>query len=165
MERRTALLIIGFAAAAALAAVVTVPLYAPAGAFHHLDGRPGMLDHVWSGTGAPGAVYLLGDLLCHQDMGRSFSLNGSQLPFCIRDVGILVGFTVGTLACVPLSERLENRRVLHLGLLLATVTFVEWCAEHIAGNMPEARFATALVSGVGIAMVLAWMMYGDVEKG
>ncbi len=165
MERRTALLIIGFAAAAALAAVAVAPLCAPAGEFHHLDGRPGMLDHDWSGTGAPGTVYLLGDLLCHQDMDRSFSTNGSQLPFCIRDVGILIGFIAGTLACIPVSERLADRRVLHLGLVLAAVTFTEWCAEHIVGDMPGARFATALVSGVGIAMVLAWMLYGDVEKG
>ena len=39
--------------------------------------------------------YDLGDTQCHQKSSRSLFINGNQMPFCARDVGIFVGFALG----------------------------------------------------------------------
>ncbi|DAC51534.1 MAG TPA: DUF2085 domain-containing protein [Candidatus Thalassarchaeaceae archaeon] len=42
-------------------------------------------------------VYGFGDLNCHQKHERSWEINGNQMPFCTRDVGILAGVFIGGL--------------------------------------------------------------------
>jgi uncharacterized membrane protein len=42
-------------------------------------------------------VYLVGDLNCHQKHERSWEINGNQLAVCARDVGLLLGVTLGAL--------------------------------------------------------------------
>ena len=42
-------------------------------------------------------IYGFGDLNCHQKYERSWSLNGNQMPVCVRDVGIFFGFFLGAI--------------------------------------------------------------------
>ncbi|MEC7167954.1 MAG: DUF2085 domain-containing protein [Candidatus Thermoplasmatota archaeon] len=41
------------------------------------------------------AIYAFGDLNCHNKHERSWSVNGNQMPVCVRDVGIFAGLALG----------------------------------------------------------------------
>ena len=61
----------------------------------------------WSDLDPLGAlVYAIGDLNCHQKHQRSWEINGNQMPVCVRDIGILLGFTIG---CAIFGIRGFNR--------------------------------------------------------
>jgi len=47
------------------------------------------LNPIWAFT------YGFGDLNCHQKHHRSWEINGNQLAFCVRDVGIFAGAAIG----------------------------------------------------------------------
>ena len=51
-------------------------------------------------------IYAFGDLNCHQKNERSWQINGNQMPVCARDIGIMLGFTVG---CALFGFRGLNR--------------------------------------------------------
>jgi len=51
-------------------------------------------------------TYAIGDLNCHQKHQRSWEINGNQMPVCVRDIGILLGFTLG---CLLFGARGFNR--------------------------------------------------------
>ena len=51
-------------------------------------------------------TYGFGDLNCHQKYYRSWEINGNQLPVCVRDIGIFLGFTIG---CLLFGVRGYNR--------------------------------------------------------
>ena len=57
-------------------------------------------------TPAWALVYAIGDLNCHQKHQRSWEINGNQMPVCARDIGIMLGFTVG---CALFGFRGLNR--------------------------------------------------------
>ncbi|MDP6869219.1 MAG: DUF2085 domain-containing protein [Candidatus Poseidoniaceae archaeon] len=40
-------------------------------------------------------IYAFGDLNCHNKAERSWSINGNQMPMCVRDVGIFFGLALG----------------------------------------------------------------------
>ena len=44
-----------------------------------------------------GLVYAFGDINCHQKHDRSWKINENQMPVCTRDVGIFMGFFMGSL--------------------------------------------------------------------
>ncbi len=144
---------------ALLILMVAAPFMAPSGTFTCLDGTSGWIDNGWLGHGPAGLAYLLGDLLCHQEMSRSLILNGSQMPICIRDTGLLAGVAVGLIACRIIGPVLESRRFLVAGLCLAPATVIEFVAERIAGDMPEARLVSGALTGIGCAILLCWWVY------
>ena len=86
---------------------VIAPLVAPYGIYHSLDGSPCFIDHSWSISDFP---YLIGDFLCHQEQDRSFVLNGSQMPVCSRDIGLIFGLTLGCLFCLSLEGKTDISR-------------------------------------------------------
>lgn len=60
-----------------------------------LDGHSTFIDYAntWNNLSAyPHAVYLLGDVLCHQKDGRCFEINENQMPVCSRCLSVYVGF-------------------------------------------------------------------------
>lgn len=140
---------------------VVSPLLAPEGTYLGLDGSPMYIDHSW---GPSDVAYFLGDLLCHQMEDRCFVLNGSQMPVCIRDLGLLAGFTAGAAACIPVAERLHSRRVLVIAVALMSATVVEWIVETGSGDFPMARLATAIISGAGVALLLSWMLNQNMKR-
>ncbi len=147
-----------------LALVLTAPYMAPYGTFTHLDGTPAAIDNGWMGHGPAGAVYLLGDFLCHQEWDRSFILNGSQLPFCIRDVGILAGLPVGFTVSLMLGMRVGDRRWAIVGAALVLVTLAEWIVEAQVGDMPMPRLLSGFCAGTGAAVFLCWLLYRNPES-
>ena len=139
--------------------ILTAPMMYPYGTFLHLDGYAAVMDHNWSQYGAGGWIYALGDFLCHQEQSRSFILNGSQMPFCIRDVGLLSGLVIGLAACIRLNGALSDRRYLINGLLMISLTLLEWIIENaLSVDLPVSRFILGVVSGIGVALVLGFVL-------
>ncbi len=139
---------------------LSAPYMAPPGTFLGLDGSPMAIDNGWLGHGPAGAAYLIGDVLCHQETARSFILNGSQLPVCIRDTGMLLGALAGCAASCFFLERLRGRKVLIIGVLLLLVTVVQWALQGTAGDHEAIRFASGMVSGLGAAVIFGWWIVG-----
>ena len=89
MDGKGVLAIGATAAVVAMVIMVAAPALAPPGSYTDLDGSPSFVDHPLDGI--LDVPYLIGDVLCHQQDGRSFHINGSQMPICIRDTGLLLG--------------------------------------------------------------------------
>ena len=100
-----------------LALMFIVPFLYAAGTFNNLDGTSGVLDHDWS---VGQFIYALGDLLCHQEIERSFIINGSQMAMCSRDVGLMTGCAVALASTFNYAGKypLTERKIAYLGLLL-----------------------------------------------
>ena len=158
MENRTILAVFSIPILALAAVIVAVPALMPPGTYAGLDGTPGYMDHDWHDGLPSSLIYMLGDLFCHQEESRSFVMNGSQMAFCIRDMGLLIGLAVGLLTGSARVEDMTSRKVPVLALLMMAVTVVEWVAEHSLGDMPAWRFLSALVSGTGAGLFLSWML-------
>lgn len=158
----------GFVAVAALIMVVLAalmfasPFLSPYGAYTGLDGNVGFIDHDW---GANDLMYLLGDLFCHQEDSRCLHLNGSQLPFCLRDMGIMTGLAAGFVASYLIGPRMRDRRFAYAAVVLVLTTLAEWVAEGFVGDMPVPRTATGFMAGFGAALFLVWLLYKDGSDG
>jgi|GEM_PF-518178 len=91
--------------------LILAPLTLPANSLYLGDsGGANRMDFqdVWSGMPLfQRAIYTIGDFNCHQMSSRSFFLNGNQMPFCSRDIGVFSGFVVGS-ALVSLLGYLPN---------------------------------------------------------
>ena len=135
---------------------LSAPCMALPGTFLGLDGSPMIIDNGWLGHGPAGIAYLIGDILCHQETARSFILNGSQLPVCIRDMGILLGSLAGCAASCVVLDRLRGRKVLIAGAVLLLVTGVRWALQGAVGDHEAIKFA----SGIGASIILGWWIVG-----
>lgn len=146
--------------AVALMLIIIAPLAYPYGTFVNLDGSAGIMDHDWGGYGAGGIVYAIGDMLCHQESARSFFLNGSQLAFCIRDIGLLSGFVAGFVHVVWKGIQSYDSKKLAIGIGLLIPTAIEYICEHSFDmDLPELRFILGILSGFGAALILGYALY------
>ena len=81
------------------------PALADSGTIVELSGRANMLDYHNSDNDAnftwtelnffSASIYAFGDLNCHNKHERSWTINGNQMPVCVRDVGIFAGLALG----------------------------------------------------------------------
>lgn len=160
MDQRTLLLGLFVISSIVLVLFIAVPFLYPEGTFVDLDGSPAHMDHDWSSYGLGGLVYALGDFLCHQSFTRSIIINGSQMPICVRDVGLLAGFVIGLAYCLKISEKVLDQRHLMAGIVLLLLTLLEWACENVLQiNLPEIRLTLGIASGIGAAIVVAWAVY------
>ena len=148
-------LLIAFSAAV-LALLVTAPFMTGSGTVDGLEGghpvEPDFFD-VWADMNpAAGAIYGLGDILCHQDSSRSFHLNGSQLPICARDVSALAGLAGGLALCAFCGDRLRR-----YAFILLAVSFSVMIADVIIQNAFDLNvFVTRILTGAfcGISVAI-----------
>jgi len=99
--------------------MVAAPLSIPAGSVEDLSGVVGMVDNAnQTAKMNPFArwVYESGDVNCHQKAGRSYFINGNEMPYCTRDVGIFFGMAFGTAFSLFFIVELRLRYIL-LGLV------------------------------------------------
>lgn len=154
--------------------IFSVPFLNTYGSLTGLDGTPGFIDHpeMWSGADPLTAItYGMGDIFCHQQEERSFTLNGSQMPFCVRDVGLLAGFFLCNMFIVLFygSEAISrNARIFIIVSFL--LIFMDWLIQQISGlNIPVTRFVTGLLAGAGFSLILySWTnraMFGEEGVG
>jgi uncharacterized membrane protein len=132
-----------------LLAILIAPLTLPPGSIGELDGSIGSLDHGEDLDDVPWpqrAVYLLGDINCHQQADRSFEINGNQMPFCARDVGILSGAVMGLGAFVLLGRRVPWAWLLVLLVPMALDGVVQAISDYESSN--ALRFLTGAIAGL-----------------
>jgi len=150
--------------------MIILPALYPYGSFVHLDGRAGVIDN-WGKLAFADpltrAVYFLGDLFCHEEMSRSFIINGSQMAFCQRDTSILCGI----IACLVLTDEAVShvnfgkRVFLILSIIMIISLAVEWLLEDGTGmNILAARVASGLLAGAGIALLMQYSVTKEYEK-
>jgi len=170
MERstpgRTALLFF----TAFLVLMIILPLLYPYGSFTHLDGKAGVIEN-WSKLSFADpltrAVYFLGDLFCHEEMSRSFIINGSQMAFCQRDVSVLCGFVLGLFLTdeAVLHIYTGKKRSLVAGAVMMILLLVEWVFEYASGiDFLPGRVATGILAGAGIALLMQYGVTKEYEK-
>ena len=162
MDAGRAVLITGAICLALALFLCLSPLAYPYGSMVGLGGTPGIMDRPVSISELP---YALGDLLCHQDPERSIILNGNQMPICIRDVGILLGLSIGMVACGAKGFVPRSRVHLFIILALCSVTVIEWCMENYIQLPDVIRGVSGLVSGLGAGMVGTYAIHSVYEKG
>jgi len=153
-----------------LVLMIILPLLYPYGSFVHLDGRAGVIDN-WSKLSFADpltrAVYLIGDFFCHQEMARTFIINGSQMAFCQRDTSVLIGVILGLIITDEAIFRLYVGKIQYViaGAAMMILLMVEWGIEYISGmDSLAARVATGILAGVGIALILQYAITKDYEK-
>ncbi|RJV02234.1 MAG: DUF2085 domain-containing protein [Candidatus Poseidoniales archaeon] len=123
-EVRVGAMIFGLSSTLLLAMIIA-PLTLPAGTVPELHGRANAFDYAtedgvfsygnqprydahtdaavhpetpfaWTELPTSHAIaYAFGDLNCHNLGERSWSINGNQMPVCVRDLGIFVGLVIG----------------------------------------------------------------------
>ncbi|UAL07121.1 MAG: DUF2085 domain-containing protein [Candidatus Methanogranum gryphiswaldense] len=146
-----------------------VPIFHDYGTYRGLDGVAGKFDHLdlWTSTDPFTAfIYGLGDLFCHQEESRSFMINGSQMPFCSRDISIFIGIIIGLVSWEILQLYADPKGKVEVvfASLLILIMIMEWIIENQSGsNMLFFRVVTGTMAGFGIGSLI-WA-YSDHEFG
>lgn len=158
------LLMFGLTTAWAVLVIVS-PLLVPQDTLTDLSGRVGFHDNdilFEDLSPLPKAVYWIGDAECHQIAERSFFLNGNQMPFCARDVGLFVGLAIGSGLATFVRYKINPFLVL-IGLVPIGVDGgLQLVTEYESNNV--LRVATGLVAGVVLSLMLAHFMFALQEE-
>jgi uncharacterized membrane protein len=106
--------------------------------------------------------YERGDVDCHTIKERSFSINGNQMPYCVRDFGLFAGLALGL--GIALFKRFEIKIWwLILGIVPLGVDGTVQLLTSYESNNPV-RLLTGLLAGTVIMLALGWVLY-DLSKG
>lgn len=142
--------------AALLVMVIAAPWALPQGSVEDLSGRPTSIDNresIDQMNPFSAAVYLLGDVNCHQKVERSFFLNGNQMPFCARDVGIFIGLTFGMLVALVFPMRLSWTILVALSLPILVDGGLQYAGFYESTNL--VRLVTGILGGIAVSYFLA----------
>jgi len=143
-----------------LVLVIAAPFMVPSHTLTDLSGRVGYHDNdlQFSGLSAiPHAIYWIGDAECHQIASRSYFLNGNEMPFCSRDLGLFLGIGLGfglmSFYRYKLNPVFSILSMVPIGLDggLQAVTDYE--------STNPVRVATGIIAGAGLALLLAHFMF------
>jgi uncharacterized membrane protein len=159
---------------------VGVPALLPPGTCTDMDGSPSRMDHSCGSLPAwARPIYLYGDISCHQQADSSFSLKSNQLPYCIRDLFVYLGGTLGLAFWLcwpghmfrrPIRDRLLRASrggvLLLIGALAVLPMFLD--ALVFRGNMSwscttASRAVTGILGGIGLSCL--WVRLWDVLLG
>lgn len=143
-----------------LLAILFAPLTLPAGSIGGLDGSIGTLDHEDDLNDVPllqRAVYLLGDVNCHQQADRSFFINENQMPFCARDLGLLAGAALGLASFILLGRRVSWTWLLFLLVPMAVDGVLQAITDYESNNLLRLMTGAAagFAAGYGAGTLIA----------
>ena len=147
-----------------------VPFISPNGSFVYLDGTAGIMDHgdLWSKQDPlTMALYGFGDMVCHQQMSRTVILNGSEMPVCIRDLGLLLGFAIGcAVTAIKYGHPVIHRHARMFVVVSFILIFADWLIQRVFDlNVPVTRLLTGLLAGAGFSLILYCWIIAIVFKG
>jgi len=141
-----------------LAANIIAPFTLAPASVTNLSGRVGQIDN-WSQIQKmnpfAAVVYFIGDANCHQLADRSYYLNGNQMAFCSRDIGIFVGLVLG-MGLVLLVDPRVKAWTAALGLVPMAVDGTAQALTSYASNN-TLRLLTGALAGVSAALLLHWL--------
>ncbi len=135
-------------------------------------------------------TYAVGDLNCHQKHERSWEINDNQMPVCVRDVGIMLGFIFGALIfrtygvnrwtlrdtfltiipdpyLIPFYEK-DSRLMLVIFMILLSITpigidgFLQLITNYESNN--PLRLITGIFAGFGLGWLVCSMMAARPNK-
>lgn len=105
----------------------------------------------------PHAIYWLGDAECHQLANRSYFLNGNQMPFCARDVGLFLGLVLGFGFATFVRWKIHPVLVL-VGLVpIAIDGGLQLVSSYESTN--PLRLATGTLAGLVLALLFAHFLF------
>lgn len=134
-----------------------LPLVNQNGSITQLDGSAAVIDHPdkWGSLDPVSCiVYGAGDFICHQEMSRTYVLNGNEMPICVRDLGLLIGFIIGTVLMLLIREY-KTMPFYAFAAVSIVLILLDWRIQSIHSlNVSVTRLITGLLAGAGIAFVL-----------
>ncbi len=140
--------------------VVIAPMLVPSDTLTDLSGRVGYHDNeaLFSELDlVPHAVYWVGDGECHQLADRSYFINGNQMPFCARDLGLFIGLVLGSGIVTFYRYKIHPVFVL-IGLLpIALDGGVQMLTDYESNN--TLRMITGFIAGFVLALLLAHFIF------
>ncbi len=154
------LLILFVASTIWVALTVTAPLLVPSDTLLDLTGTVGMRENsaqFESLSIIPRTIYTIGDLECHQIADRSYFLNGNQMPFCSRDLGLFLGIALGFGIATFFFLQL-NPMWLLIGLVpIGLDGGLQLVTEYESTN--PLRLVTGVIGGAALALLLASFVF------
>jgi uncharacterized membrane protein len=143
-----------------LALVVLSPLLVPSNTLKDLSGVVGGHENERQFKNIdplPHAIYWLGDAECHQLANRSYFLNGNQMPFCARDVGLFLGLVLGFGFATFVRWKIHPVLVL-VGLVpIAIDGGLQFVSSYESTN--PLRLATGTLAGLVLALLFAHFLF------
>jgi uncharacterized membrane protein len=151
-----------------LVLVAISPFLVPSGTLTDLSGSVSVKDNVEQFRDLdplPKAIYSIGDVECHQISERSYFLNGNEMPFCARDLGLFMGLA-GGFGLVAFYRLKLNPILLMLGLVpLGLDGGIQLVTDYESNN--PLRLTTGIIAGVALALIIAqfiFLMQEDKKK-
>ena len=139
-----------------LALVVASPFMVSRNTLEDLSGSVGVKDNgaVFKDLDTlPKAIYSIGDVECHQISDRSYYLNGNQMPFCARDLGLFIGLAAGFGVALFYRVRMNPLYFL-LGLIPMGIDGGLQAFTSYESNNPL-RLATGIIAGAALAVLIS----------
>jgi uncharacterized membrane protein len=144
--------------------MILAPLTLPPNSVNDLSGTVGPVENtdIFEDMNSYARFYYqAGDVNCHTKVERSYFINGNQMPFCARDVGIFFGMAFG------LGFVLFKRYEIKLWWIFAGLApmGVDWVLNSYLDiyHSNITRVATGGLTGFVITIALGWVVY-DVSK-
>ncbi len=143
-----------------LALVVSAPFLVPSNTLLDLSGSVNVKDNTalfHSLSPLPKAIYTIGDVECHQISSRSYFLNGNEMPFCSRDLGLFIGLVAGFGLAAFYRYKLNPFLAL-LGLVpIAIDGGLQLVTSYESNN--TLRIVTGIIAGASLAILLAYYVF------
>ncbi len=143
-----------------LALVVTAPLMVPKNTLTDLTGVVGIHDNdaqFESLSPLPHVIYWIGDGECHQIATRSYFINGNQMPFCSRDLGLFIGLAAGFGFVAFRKYKIQPLLAL-IGLVPIGIDGGLQAITSYESNNPL-RLATGIIAGIAMSLLLAHFLF------
>lgn len=145
--------------------VMAAPLMAPAGTLTGLDGQVGVIDNdgTWNELDIiTGLIYRTGDYFCHQMEERSYLINGNQIPVCVRDLGLLLGFTTASFFSIWIDRRINWLLIFILVSPIVIDGGVQLLTDYQSQNI--IRLITGVLGGAGALLGMLKIMQNWMEE-
>ena len=155
IESRTLLLAL-IACVVWVSLVIAVPYMVPADTLTDLSGSVGKVDNAdeFSGLGlVPRIIYAIGDRECHQLEERSYFLNGNQMPFCARDLGLFLGLAAGFVITVFIRVKFNPLLVLAGLVPMAIDGGLQLVTAYESTNV--LRITTGFIAGMAFSLLIS----------
>ncbi|MEM2944673.1 MAG: DUF2085 domain-containing protein [Methanomassiliicoccales archaeon] len=142
------------------------PLLVASSAVNDLNGKVGELDNqnvIEEMNLVPRTIYTMGDIYCHQKSERSYFVNGNQMPFCSRDVGIFIGLFLGMIASLLMPGfKITLPLFLLLFLPLAIDGSLQLLTNYESINI--LRVVTGIFAGTAVSFLISMLLDELLEK-
>jgi len=155
-----AVLIFFLVSAAWLALVISAPFLVPSGTLTDLTGRVGFHDNdqqFSSLSTLPHGIYWIGDAECHQIAERSYFLNGNQMPFCARDLGLFFGIVAAFGLLTFYRFKINPVFVLLALIPIGIDGGLQLVSDYESNNV--LRLLTGVLAGAALAMLIAHFLF------